>query len=349
MPLEFIELDVNRQALGTEDRGFLVSVAKSRWTKTSASESLRLLKSFAQAYYLEKCPESKPEVPEETKDVPIEDSEGKTETATVQKKNTETVIPRIQFCNRKVSYSNCGFIASNLADPSDYCYYIMTQFAEGKRDTKTKFAFRIMPVQAVCEARPRAVEKTALPLIQSILGADEQPHRFSILYRGRTENEYLSQHDAKAIIRNCVWSVNPNCVQCIKYQDYAIIIDILAPQFCIGIAKDFQRLAGYNTRAVRLGLDLTDLGEDSEDDISDDPNLDEEDEKRRKLKIKRKRRAEKAELEQPEGGEKRRPKSDDEDEEDESHGQEHDLQDDEEDEGREKEADEENEAGENGM
>jgi len=158
-----------------------------------------------------------------------------------------------------------------------------------------------MPVQAVCEARPRAVEKAAMPIIESVLGQDEYPYRFALMYRGNHDSEHLNHHEAKALVRNCVWAVNPNCVQCIKYQDYAIMIDILPPLFCIGIARDFQRLSGYNLWTVRMGMDLTDQGIDSEDDISDDPNLDEEEEKQRKLRIKRKRHAEKAGLGQPEG------------------------------------------------
>jgi hypothetical protein len=325
MPLELTNIDVYRKNLSADDKGFIVSVAKSRWTKNSSVEAMDLLNSFAQAYYEEKCPESQPVATEEPKDEQAEESEEKGEEKPAQTHDSNEVTKAnnsgILFAHRKQAFTNCGFIASNLADPADFAYYIMNQFAGAKKDVKTKFPFRIMPVQAICEARPKAVEKAAMPLIQSIFGKDDEPYRFSMMYRGKGDGDYLTQQEAKALIRNCIWSVNPNCVQCIKYQDYAIIVDILNPHFCIGIAKDFQKLAGYNTRAVRLGLDLTDLGEDSEDDISDDPTLDEESEKRRKLRIKRKRRAEKAGMNQPEGESKASRGGEEGDEEDEEgHG-----------------------------
>lgn len=223
-------------------------------------------------------------------------------------------------------FTDCCFIATNLADPTDYACYIMNQLTDVNKYTKTKFPLRIMPVLAVCDARAKAVEKAAYPFLEATLGAGEEPYRFSLMYRGHKDADSLTQHDAKNIIRNCVWAVNPNCIQCIKYQDYAVLVDILAPLFVFGLAKDFQRLGGYNTWTIRNGYDFTDQGEDSEDDISDDPTLDEEDEKRRKLRIKRKRRAEKAGTEHQDDDEKRYPDLEpDEDmhgEEEDTHGEE---------------------------
>lgn len=204
----------------------------------------------------------------------------------------------IQFFHRDLMYTTFCFIATNLADPSDYAHYIMTQLADSKNLPKTKFPFRIMPVQAVCEARPKAIEKAVLPLLESTFGKDDEPYRFSLLYRGNSEADHLTQQEAKFVVRNCVWAVNPYCVQCLKYQDYAILLDIVAPLFCVGIAKDYQRLAGYNTWTIRMGMDLSEQKEDSEDDFSDNSTLDDALERKRKLEYKRKRRAELAELNQ---------------------------------------------------
>ena len=203
-----------------------------------------------------------------------------------------------------MAYPNVGFVASNLADPSDFAHFVLTKLADRNDYKKPRLPFRILPVQRICEAKAKAVEQTVKPILEDTLGKDEFPFRFSLIFRGHSGGEHLSNNDAKSVVRNCVWALNPNCVQCIKYQDYAVIMDIFEPLFVVGVAKDFQKLASYNTWIIRHGI-KSDLGPDSEDDISDDPTLSEEEERKRKLRIKRKRRAEKAGLTQPEGGVKK--------------------------------------------
>lgn len=293
MPLELIEIEHGRRVLSPGDRGFLISLAKLRWNRNSAQEIIKLLKSYAQPFYEEKFPECK---------VPIKEEAGDSTDKELQKSKggEQGNNINIQFVQRELMYNNCGFIACNLAEPAEFAHYVLTKLSELKSESKIKFPFRIMPVEEVCEAKPKAVEKAVLPLIEKTLGVGNQPLRFSLMYRGNNEVESLTQQEAIAVVRNCVWAVNPNCVQCIKYQDYAVVMHMLSPLFLIGICKDFQRLACYNTWTIKQGLDLTDLGEDSEDDISDDPDLDEDEEKKRKLRIKRKRRAEKAGLLQTE-------------------------------------------------
>ena len=206
----------------------------------------------------------------------------------------------IQFTIREMAYPNVGFVACNLADPSDFAHFVLTKLADRNDYKKPRLPFRILPVQRICEAKAKAVEQTVKPILEDTLGKDEFPFRFSLIFRGHSGGEHMSNNDAKSVVRNCVWALNPNCVQCIKYQDYAVIMDIFEPLFVVGVAKDFQKLASYNTWIIRHGI-KSDLGPDSEDDISDDPTLTEEEERKRKLRIKRKRRAEKAGLSQPDG------------------------------------------------
>merc|ERR1712156_1376969 len=131
----------------------------------------------------------------------------------------------------------------------------------------------------------------------------EDPLRFSIQFFGGFRYcENMTQMEAAAIVRNCIWSLNPSCTQCLKYQDIAFTIDIVKPFFCIGYLYDFIKLGRYTTQGLRNGYDLSGEGYDSEDDISDDLTLDEEEEKKRKIRIKRKRNAEKAKLEKIENG-----------------------------------------------
>ncbi|CAG5130333.1 unnamed protein product [Candidula unifasciata] len=283
MPLELVSMEGGKKILSPGDRGFIMSLSKIRWNKHASVEALKMLKSFAQAYYAEKCPEGEAPVEEGSEGGSVHTNSGGNRTG-------------IQFVHRELMFTTFCFIATNLADPADYAHYIMTQLADSKHLPKTKFPFRIMPVQAVCEARPKAIEKAIIPLIEKILGVDDQPYRFSLLYRGNSEADHLTQQEAKFVVRNCVWAVNPYCVQCLKYQDYAVLLDIVAPLFCFGIAKDYQRLAGYNTWTIRMGLDLAEEKEDSEDEFSDNSTLDDQLERKRKIEFKKRRRAEMAEL-----------------------------------------------------
>ncbi|XP_059156521.1 uncharacterized protein LOC131941329 [Physella acuta] len=292
MPYKLIPLDHGKLVLSPGDKGFLISLSKLRWNKPAGMEIIKLFKSYTQQYFEKKCAEKNIQ-PNEEKTSKLSNSDGK--------KNCEEApnSSGIEFIQRELVYHNCGFIACNLEEPSEFAHFVLSKLSELKTESTSKFPFRIMPVEEVCEAKPKALEKAVLPLIEKTLGSSQLPLRFSLLFRGNNEMESLTQQDAKAIVRNCVWAVNPSCVQCIKYQDYAVVMHMLPPLLLIGVCQDFQRLAGYNTWTIRQGPDLTDLGEDSEDEISDDPNLEEEEEKRRKLRIKRKRRAEKAGLGQP--------------------------------------------------
>ncbi|KAI8797593.1 uncharacterized protein LOC106052490 [Biomphalaria glabrata] len=312
MPLELCEIDPRRQVLGPGDKGFLISLTKSKWSKPAGAEIIKVFKMFAPKYYEYKCPE-----------------EAKNKKSSNDKDNC----CGIQFIQRELVYNNCGFVASNLEDPAEFAHFVFAKISEQRFDAyKTSKAIRVMPVEAVCEAKARAVEAAILPSVLKKLGQTQDALRFSLIFRGHSTVNSLPQPEAKAVIRNCIWSVNPNCVQCIKYQDYAVLMHMLPPVFLVGVCKDFQRLGGYNTWTARQGPDLTDLGEDSEDEISDDPELEEDDEKKRKLRIKRKRRAEKAGLKTLESSLKKSTEKteqeeehndDDHDEDDQDHYEEH--------------------------
>ena len=185
------------------------------------------------------------------------------------------------------------FVACNLADPEDFTHFIFSKLAEESNDLpKPKLQFRILPVQRICEAKSRIIEQTLLPLLEQTLAKDSYPHRFSLVNRSSFGGEGISFSEAMSLARNCVWAANPNCVQCLKYQDYAVVMNFIGPLFYVGVVREFQRLASYNTLVIRRGVDDRDQKPDSEDDISDDPTLSEEEDRRRKLRIKRKRRAE---------------------------------------------------------
>jgi len=135
MPLDLVNLDNNRRVLRPGDTGFLISMPKIKWNKNTASEALRLLKLFARSYYAEKCPESIPEPKEEDNEEKTEEPEAKEEKKTTETNSTESPI---QFVQRDLVIATCGFIASNLADPSDFAYYMMMQLAGEKKDTKNQ-------------------------------------------------------------------------------------------------------------------------------------------------------------------------------------------------------------------
>lgn len=300
MPLDLIHLEKGNRMIGADDRGFLINLTKARWSDSACFEAIKMFRSFTQLYYEMKCSEGKDNVKEE----PDPDAAELEEPQDDSYRHSKEDKSGIQFAVREMVYPNVGFVACNLADPSDFAHFVLSKLADRNDYKKPKLPFRILPVQRICEARAKTVEQTVRPILEDSLGKDDYPYRFSLIFRGHSGGERLSNHDAKSVVRNSVWALNPNCVQCIKYQDYAVIMDIFEPWFVIGVAKDFQKLASYNTWIIRHGV-KSDLGPDSEDDISDDPNLSEEDERKRKLRIKRKRRAEKAGLSQPERDAKR--------------------------------------------
>ncbi|RUS76053.1 hypothetical protein EGW08_016183 [Elysia chlorotica] len=301
MPLELIQFDPSHKLLGPGDRGFLVNLTKARWMESACAEAVKLLQSFTQLYYAEKCPQDKDgeKVSADSGMADLEEIEEEDGQRSAQEDKSG-----IQFAIREMAYPSVGFVASNLADPSDFAHFVLTKLADKNDFKKPRLPFRILPVQRVCEAKAKAVEQAVKPILEDTIGQDEFPFRFSLIFRGHNGGEHLSKYESKSVIRNCIWALNPNCVQCIKYQDYAIIMDIFEPLFVMGVAKDFQQLASYNTWIIRHGI-KSDQGPDSEDEISDDPTLNEDEERKRKLRIKRKRRAEKAGLTQPEGDAKK--------------------------------------------
>ncbi|GFO33236.1 THUMP domain-containing protein 1 [Plakobranchus ocellatus] len=288
MPLEFIDLVKGFHPPTPEDRGFLINLTRARWNNSATTEAMNLLRAFAEPYFEMKCPESREDPPEDREQsVEKEDNSG-------NKSKAPKKSYRIQFAVRDLFNNNVHcFLACNLADPEDFAHYMFSKLAEDNDFPKPKLPFRILPVQRICEAMPKAIEQTLLPLLEETLAKDGHPHRFSLINRNHLGGENVSHSEAMKLARNCVWATNPNCVQCLKYQDYAVIMDIIEPLFFVGVVRDFQRLANYKTWLIQRGIDDTDAGPDSEDDISDDPNLSEEEEKRRKLRIKRKRRAQK--------------------------------------------------------
>lgn len=54
MPVELIELERGQKVLSPGDRGFLITLAKTRWNRQVANDALKLLKSFAKEYCEEK-------------------------------------------------------------------------------------------------------------------------------------------------------------------------------------------------------------------------------------------------------------------------------------------------------
>ncbi|GFS07333.1 THUMP domain-containing protein 1 like protein [Elysia marginata] len=301
MPLDLIHFERGHKLLAPGDRGFLINLTKARWSDNACAEAIKLLRSFTQLYYDTKCSEGK-DIKKEAPDSDLAELEELEEEDGYRPGKEDS--SGIQFAIREMAYPNVGFVASNLADPSDFAHFVLTKLADRNDYKKPRLPFRILPVQRICEAKSKTVEQTVKPILEDTLGKDEFPFRFSLIFRGHNGGDHLSNNDAKSTVRNLVWALNPNCVQCIKYQDYAVIMDIFEPLFVVGVAKDFQKLASYNTWIIRHGI-KSDLGPDSEDEISDDPNLSEDEERKRKLRIKRKRRAEKAGLSQPERGAKR--------------------------------------------
>merc|ERR1719158_615794 len=113
---------------------------------------------------------------------------------------------------------------------------------------------------------------------------------------GSMDGDGITQRDAYNIVRNVIWSINPNCVQCLKYHDKTFVLDMVKPFFFFGVMKDFVKMRRYMTGRNKFTYDISADQSDSEDDISDNPDLDLEEDRSRKINIKKKRIAEKKKL-----------------------------------------------------
>lgn len=323
MPVELKEIDLERKIANTDDSGILVQTKPRLYVKNPQTDVVNWLKTFADDYWKLRHPGEEAEQIEEADDKPADDKgdasaddksavkegdstgqtdgantsqkEGSKEDEKSETKQVKTGKDHIQFVHRQISVENqtLVFIATNLVDPSDYLWYVFDQMASNEKKRKTKFPMRAMPVTGLCLSKPRDMELATIAALEKVIG-DDLPHRFSIQFYGSMEGENMTQKEAAAIVRNCVWSVNPNCVQCLKYTDLAITIDIVKPFFCLGHLYDFIKLRRYKTLSMKMGYDRTGENTDSEDEISDDPTLDEEEDRQRKMRIKRKRNADKA-------------------------------------------------------
>jgi len=327
LALKTIELEES-SCINLDDTGILVQSkykgrSKSPQPLASGWDVVFWLNGFADDYWKLKNPEIEENAPEEVPEKEIseetlkngeitnsdeseekkdadkkEDTETKPAPQSPPKKMNSTPI---KFVERDINVENHSivFVASNLEDPGDYLHYIFDQMARGNvvdKNRMTKFPLRAMPIHGLCLAKPREMEELSTTLADRLFN-DDQVHRFSVQFYGSMDGEHMTQREASAILRNCIWAANPNCVQCVKYPEVSFFtIDIIKPFFCIGYLYDYVKLRRYMTYNMKQGYDLCGEEEDSEDDISDDPTLDWEDEKKRKLRIKRKRNAEKAQL-----------------------------------------------------
>lgn len=226
--------------------------------------------------------------PNEEAQEPLEDGDGSTEMKEAKKKPKKKVA--IRFYPIEV-YDNCSFFLCNLVHPGDFAHYFFSYVADHPDWQHPRFPLRIMPVQVVCRAKLKEIERKVMPLLEETFGGEESI-RFSFILHSKRAHADITMQEAEAAIRNCLWSVNPNCIQCLKYQDYGIMVEIIDNLVYIGIAKDFNQLGRYNTSCLLQGRDMKDTMTDSEDEISDDPNLSEDGNVKKKLEIKRKWRQE---------------------------------------------------------
>lgn len=303
MPLELQDPDLSTKPAFPGNKGFLV-LAKLRGMRNVHRETLKRLRALTVEYCKAKYPEELEKTTngngteEEPKEEKMEEETSKDEEKEKETTNEESnSFPDsvIKFGPHELMYENCCFITSNLVDPSDYAHFCMAKLADDPEWPQPRFPLRIMPVQEISCLTPRDVERAARPLLEKVFAGDESL-RFSIIFHGKIQQDSkeMPRQSIEAVVRNIIWSINPNCVQCIKYQDYAVLLEVVDPLLFMGIAKEFNQLGRYNTSAAHHGRDLKDQEEfDSEDEISDDPELTEADNIKRKLRIKKKRRAEK--------------------------------------------------------
>jgi len=262
LALKTIELEES-SCINLDDTGILVQSkykgrSKSPQPLASGWDVVFWLNGFADDYWKLKNPEIEENAPEEVPEKEIseetlkngeitnsdeseekkdadkkEDTETKPAPQSPPKKMNSTPI---KFVERVINVENHSivFVASNLEDPGDYLHYIFDQMARGNvvdKNRMTKFPLRAMPIHGLCLAKPREMEELSTTLVDRLFN-DDQVHRFSVQFYGSMDGEHMTQREASAILRNCIWAANPNCVQCVKYPEVSFFtIDIIKPFF----------------------------------------------------------------------------------------------------------------------
>ncbi|XP_063694760.1 THUMP domain-containing protein 1-like [Bolinopsis microptera] len=153
---------------------------------------------------------------------------------------------RFQIVN--TTLNNMMFIAVNeeSIDPCQLVHHILSTLRE-KKERKTRFTQRVLPVSHTCYASIEDIKKTALLMVKDQLHT-KTPKTFGIYFKSRN-NSSISRDE---VIQN-VATVATDDLTFAEFNkvhldnpEYAIIINIVKTAVFMAVVKDFKLLSKYN-------------------------------------------------------------------------------------------------------
>jgi len=159
------------------------------------------------------------------------------------------------------------FIVLQVDDPVKVVNAIMENM-ETKREKRTRFLQRLIPIQATCKPIPEEILKTAEALVDEYMGEYKS---FSILFKVRNYKV-----DRDAIIHplaEFVAKKYPDIKVDLNHAEITIVIEVLRKTCCIGIVPNYNGRSKYNLVELALKFNLADIADSTEKgDSSEKPS-----------------------------------------------------------------------------
>ncbi|KAG8233798.1 hypothetical protein J437_LFUL008018 [Ladona fulva] len=138
--------------------------------------------------------------------------------------------------------NNCIFIRTTIQDPVGLVVKIMEE-VKTKKQRKTRFLLRMLPVEVTCKATPKQMEEALKPLMQKYFSSEGKT--FSIIYRARYNNSVV-RDEVIELFAGLVKSANPMNRADLNNPQLAVLVEIMKSICCVSVVPNFYGYKKYN-------------------------------------------------------------------------------------------------------
>ncbi|CAL8100147.1 unnamed protein product [Orchesella dallaii] len=148
-----------------------------------------------------------------------------------------------KFQSVDTGVNNVIFISTTLDDPTELAYRIFDDVT-AKKETKSRFLLRLLPIEMTCNANNLdEVKARAKEILEKYMKTGYNSFRVvaNVRFNGKFGKEQLIK-----IMAEVVSQVNPLNVVDLKNAQYTVVVEVLKTTLCLAVVKEFTKFRKYN-------------------------------------------------------------------------------------------------------
>ena len=134
-------------------------------------------------------------------------------------------------------------------EPVELVHHTLTDVMT-KRQHKSRFCQRLIPVSVVCYATPEDIQKQVPRVLAPHFYQDNTLWKFAVVYKARNNTNVNRDDIIKTLASLATRNGDYAHTVDLRNPDLTIVVEIIKSNCCIGVVRDFTKLKRYNIHSI---------------------------------------------------------------------------------------------------